>query len=133
MVGSFPVSSKFGLAQGFDRYDETFTESFALNGEASFDALRVPADRSEGAESVPSIPHDSVGADPDVTNVAVAWLRQSVEQPFFLWVHYIGPHSRPNTPSDGILRMRKTHVETYDAKVKVPIARLDASSKNSEC
>ncbi len=66
-VGAAVLAAEFGLDRGFDRYDEQ-------NG----------GDRS----SVNGFPERSAE---DVTDQALAWL-QTIEGPYFLWVHYYDPH-----------------------------------------
>jgi arylsulfatase A-like enzyme/Tfp pilus assembly protein PilF len=69
-VSAFVLDRRFGLAQGFDAYDdETHRPGGALD-------LAVPA--RAGAET---------------TDAALAWLRdRSADRPFFLWAHYYDPH-----------------------------------------
>ena len=73
VVGSFVLDARFGLAQGFDLYDD-----------------RVP--RSGGAEWI-----DQRRAD-EVTDAALAWLSGRGERPFFLFVHYFDPHMLYDPP-----------------------------------
>ncbi len=61
-VSAFAVARRFGLARGFDVYDDDF------GGEEAQRPANVTTDR------------------------AVAWLAQTSEQPAFLWVHYYDPH-----------------------------------------
>jgi arylsulfatase A-like enzyme len=74
------VNANRGFAQGFDRFDE-------LN-----------------RERTPSEPEDLLGrvaADArEVTDRALDWLRQPPSTPFFLYVHYMDPHSGYHPPPD---------------------------------
>lgn len=82
VVASFPVASRFGFAQGFDSFDDRFTES--------------PVDdrRWEGHD----VPEDRFYSLADtVTDRALALLEavgSGPERPRdgFLWVHYFDPH-----------------------------------------
>ncbi|MDH7513914.1 MAG: sulfatase-like hydrolase/transferase [Clostridiales bacterium] len=73
-VSSFTVDSRFGLAQGFDVYDDRFAEGQA------FKAL------------------NSERKAEDVFAVFFRWLRGSQAQPFFCWVHFFDPHLPYNPP-----------------------------------
>ncbi len=67
-VSAFVLDARFGLDQGFERYDD------ALAGGAAY------GDFNERSAA-------------DVTDAATTWLRaRSSEQPFLLWVHYFDPH-----------------------------------------
>lgn len=67
-VGSFTTSRIFGLAQGFDTFDD--------------DMGRDPRGRQLSSRT-----GDRVVAG------AAAWLREHADRPFFLWVHLYDPHS----------------------------------------
>jgi arylsulfatase A-like enzyme/Tfp pilus assembly protein PilF len=61
-VSSFTLSGRFGLARGFEVYDETF-----------------PAGQAERTAAA-------------TTAAALAYLASAPRQPLFLWVHYYDPH-----------------------------------------
>jgi arylsulfatase A-like enzyme/tetratricopeptide (TPR) repeat protein len=67
-VSGYPVERRFGLARGFERYDD------------EFGAGRVERSSRE------------------TTNRALAWLASAGERPFFLWVHYYDPHDPYTPP-----------------------------------
>ncbi|MBW2289846.1 MAG: sulfatase [Deltaproteobacteria bacterium] len=70
-VGAFVLDRRFGLAQGFDWYDDAISEQ---RTSGSFGFAERPA--------------------PAVTDAALAWLsEQPPNRPFFLWVHYFDPHA----------------------------------------
>lgn len=73
-VNTFVLNSRFGLAQGFDNYDQYPPEGRPTRGPR----------RADG-----------------VTDAATAWISKHLEadpgQPFFAWVHYFDPH-RPYAP-----------------------------------
>lgn len=73
-ISGLPLSRQFGLARGFDVYDEDFGK----------DAAGKP--RSER-------PADAT------TDAAVAYLASDRPRPFFLWVHYFDPHE-PYAPPE---------------------------------
>lgn len=75
-IGAFPLDKRFGLAQGFDVYDQQY-------------AVRSPrriffAERKAEA----------------VVDAALAWLaRQTGDRPWFLWVHLFDPHQPYDPPA----------------------------------
>lgn len=62
-VSSFVLARRFGLARGFDHYDD-----------------ELPPRSAERASS-------------ETTDRAIAYLRQPSEKPLLLWVHYFDPHT----------------------------------------
>ncbi|PWT92306.1 MAG: hypothetical protein C5B54_03740 [Acidobacteria bacterium] len=65
-IGSFSLDSRFGLAQGFDIYDENYPTTATK--------VTMPERRAE-----------------DVANAALKWL-SSNKGPWFVWVHFFDPH-----------------------------------------
>ena len=85
-VSSFVVERRFGLARGFDHYDDDF------RGAAHSSPLR----RWEG--HVLEAPYDRRAGE--TTERALAWLAARHDaRPFFLWVHYFDPHSPYDPPA----------------------------------
>lgn len=82
IVGAFVMDQQFGIAQGFDHYDDEFESG-----------MTVPGDYPE-----------RLGGD--VTGVAVDWLDKQGDQPFFLFLHYFDPHHpyRPPEPFNAIFQ-----------------------------
>jgi choline-sulfatase len=76
-VSSKAVSRHYGLAQGFDTYDDHMTTR-DLEG-------RLPGVFPERRASV-------------TTDHALAWLAQNGQRKFFLWVHYYDPHDPYDPP-----------------------------------
>ncbi len=80
-VSAAPLDARYGLARGFDLYDDTFPT------------------RPGGMHSFPERRGN------ETTGPALAWL-DSVprDRPLFLWVHYFDPHApyAPPSPFDGI-------------------------------
>jgi arylsulfatase A-like enzyme/tetratricopeptide (TPR) repeat protein len=64
-VGGYPLRAAFGLARGFDRYDDDFLRAAGT--------VERPAD--------------------EVVRAAAAWIDQHQSQPFFAWLHLFDPHS----------------------------------------
>src|SRR5262249_11106472 len=76
VVSAFVLDRSFGLARGFDFYDDAFdAQAFAQR-----DLGLV--DRRAG-ESVTR---------------AVAWLKKNSQRPFFFWLHLYDPHSPYDAP-----------------------------------
>jgi choline-sulfatase len=61
-VSAFPLARRFGLARGFEVYDD-----------------ELPTGSEERSAE-------------ETTNRALAWLERSPGRPLFLWVHYFDPH-----------------------------------------
>jgi arylsulfatase A-like enzyme len=71
VVGAFVLDRRFGLAQGFDSYDDAISDK-RTSGSFGFAERQAPA----------------------VTDAALAWLSdQPADRPVFLWVHYFDPHA----------------------------------------
>jgi arylsulfatase A-like enzyme len=122
VIGSFPLNSIYGLDQGFDVYDDLLDASSV--GGSDRQVAPVPSRRSEdvkeqNADNPPMIPSSAVRLDPEVTKIAAQWLRRSSGRPFFLWVHYLGPHSRPTPRLKSAAEHMRRHVKRYDSKLRV--------------
>ena len=74
-VASFSVDSRFGLDQGFDRYDDDFQAG------SPFKALNAERKAEQVFETF------------------AAWLKQGPPEPFLAWVHLFDPHLPYNPPS----------------------------------
>jgi len=86
-VGAFVLDRRFGLARGFQTYDDEI-------------------ERSPGA----TVSLEAERPGPEVMDRALAWLGQDDSKPFFLWVHLYDAHA-PYSPSyDG-------EIATVDAQV----------------
>jgi len=81
-VSAFPLGRAFGLARGFDVYDDVFTP-------LPFRRLPDATDPGEGYPDRTAI---------ETVDRALAWLAQR-KGPFFLWVHLHAPH-KPHTPPE---------------------------------
>jgi arylsulfatase A-like enzyme/tetratricopeptide (TPR) repeat protein len=89
-VGAYVLDRRFGLAEGFDTYDD-----------------KVQRDR----EAMGRLEAERPGAD--VINTALTWLGQG-RTPFFLWVHLYDPHAPYTPPSDFLA---KAGGNGYDGEV----------------
>ena len=94
-VSSFILARRFGLARGFDLYDDT-----------------LPARRLERTSR-------------ETTDAAVAYLSQASTQPLFLWVHYFDPHTPYAPPAAETLSDAKSRYLAEVAEMDRQMARLD--------
>lgn len=86
-TSAFPVTRRFGLAQGFDLFEESFVT----------DAGRV------GADGALNTGTSQRRAD-ETTDLALAWLaRDPGAEPRFVWVHYFDPHDVFVLPPDEVI------------------------------
>lgn len=84
-VSAFPLDRRFGLARGFDEYDDQL-------GRGPGDR---PLNERPGAQTVAR---------------AIAWLDAHRTEPFFLWVHLFEPHAPYGTPTE--VGSRESAVQT---------------------
>jgi len=87
VVSSYVLSARFGYGQGFESYDEDFSQARTPSGVTLWEGKRI-----EGK---------FYGRADDTTRRALEWLgaRRSPEKPFFLFVHYFDPHD-PYAPPE---------------------------------
>ena len=78
VIGSFPLDHKFGLAQGFDFYDDHVTAS-------------TENYRGDRLGLAPAVFFDERPAAL-VNEAILPWLRERGDRPFFAWIHYWDPH-----------------------------------------
>ena len=110
-VGSYVLHSRWGIAQGYETYDDSFDYS-GLESRSLTDVER-PAG--------------------SVVDRALEWLRAKHrgERPFYLWVHLYDPHE-PYAPPDEYRRRARTayagEVMYADAQVARLLDALDALS-----
>jgi choline-sulfatase len=80
VVGSYVVAARFGLAQGFETYDDAF--DYSEIERRSLTELERPAGQ--------------------VVDRTLDWLRRErrADRPFYLWVHLYDPHDPYNPPEE---------------------------------
>ncbi len=76
VISAFVLDRSWGLARGFDFYDDAFSARTFEKKETSL------VDRPAGE----SVAH------------AIAWLKKTPRRPFFLWLHLYDPHSPYESP-----------------------------------
>src|SRR5712691_6813553 len=111
-VSAFALAKRFGLARGFDVYDEDFG-----------------AERAERTAK-------------ETTDRVLAWLDQNSAQPLFLWVHYYDPHYPYTPPEPYKTRYAKQPyygevasmdeelgrlVAAFEQRIKLPVAIIIAA------
>jgi arylsulfatase A-like enzyme len=107
IVSSFPLSARFGLAQGFDRFDDEFDPARASVSLEEWEGNRIPAGFDRRAD--------------ETTRRAQRWLwARDRARPFFLFVHYFDPHSPYAVPKG------------FDPQLPLPPARDDAIGSSLE-
>jgi arylsulfatase A-like enzyme/Flp pilus assembly protein TadD len=92
VVSSFVLDRSWGLARGFDFYDDAFSGSAFIEKDLAL------VDRR---------------ADASVTR-AVNWLRKTPRRPFFLWLHLYDPHSPYDPPEPYKTQYRE---RPYDGEI----------------
>lgn len=100
-VGAFVLDHRFGLARGFEAYDDDIPRD--PNSTSSFDA-----ERPAGA----------------VIDRALRWLAQPDSRPFFAWIHLYDPHAPYEAPEPFRTRFRSAPYDGEIAYVDSQIARL---------
>ena len=120
VVSAFVLDRKFGLAQGFDEYDDRIPLEETSWKKSDFQGQRVPR--------VPDRRSDFT------SDRAIQWLRtrRDPQRPFFMFVHYFAPHypyvpppevAASFVPPDATRHSHEEAVGLYDAE----IAFADAS------
>jgi len=133
-VGSFPLDSIYQLDQGFAHYDDEFTDPiwiFPDHRPEPTESRFLEDPEEQALFTLTKIANDSRREDADVTDAALAWLRERLEpadeddpeaaeekaRPFFVWVHYFGPHGQPDWRVSAEERERR-QIESYDPSVR---------------
>jgi choline-sulfatase len=92
VVSAFVLDRSWGLARGFDFYDDAFAPEAFVNRDLGL------VDRRAG---------ESVGR-------ALAWLKNNPRRPFFFWLHLYDPHS-PYDPPEPYRTQYRGHL--YDGEI----------------
>ncbi|MHC4992979.1 MAG: sulfatase family protein [Planctomycetota bacterium] len=87
-VSAFPAGSRFGLAQGFDTFNEDFLDEPVEQIVGPGGAVNTGRNQREAGET---------------TTLALDWLALA-QGPFFLWVHYFDPHDPQVIPPPEFLK-----------------------------
>ncbi|HJS59707.1 MAG TPA: sulfatase-like hydrolase/transferase [Vicinamibacteria bacterium] len=95
-VSAFVLDSRWGIAQGFDRFFDEFDFS-KFEKAAGMDAIQRP-----GRETV---------------DAALAWLAEDRRKPFFAWVHLYDPHTPYTAPPEQAALFPRGLLGAYDAEI----------------
>jgi arylsulfatase A-like enzyme len=120
VVGSFPLDAIYQLDQGFDVYDDTFTTPIWVYPDHEPESLESEFRENPEDQAMFVLAkalNDSRRSDAEVTDAALAILEGGLAEPFFLWVHYFGPHSKPDWTIPESARERR-HRAQYDPDVR---------------
>lgn len=101
-VSAFVLAKEFGLAQGFDHYDEVAS-----------DAAR------DTAFTIPERPAR------ETVDRALAWIEQQPEEtPTFIWLHFFDPHAPYTPPPEYGRQFGSTARDRYDAEIRAMDAAI---------
>jgi choline-sulfatase len=92
VISAFVLDRSWGLARGFDFYDDAFSA-------ATFEKKDIGLVDRRAGESVAR---------------AIAWLKKTPQRPFFLWLHLYDPHS-PYDPPEPYRSEYRGHL--YDGEI----------------
>jgi arylsulfatase A-like enzyme len=100
IIGGAFLTSSFGVAQGFEVYNDHFSwDDFFLRSEwIQF----YPVQKFSQLMRIPShllFPPNAQRRADLINQYAVRWLKSGDERPFFLFLNYFDPHSPYNPPS----------------------------------
>ncbi|NQY91726.1 MAG: sulfatase-like hydrolase/transferase [Deltaproteobacteria bacterium] len=84
-IGGFPLVREFGLAQGFDFYDDDIT--------GNREDFRGRPGRRQGRTWYDERPAA------EVNDAILPWLREHIDERFFVWLHYWDPHHPHGAPA----------------------------------
>jgi len=87
-VGAYVLHSKWGLGQGFDRYDDDFRTGQNKASDPSQKLINDAVERRGG----------------EVSRSALNWIRGQARQPFFCWIHLFDPHDPYQPPEPYLSR-----------------------------
>ena len=109
-VGAYALDRRFGLARGFETYDDQVTRDWDA-------ADRLEAERPAGA----------------VVDAALAWMDRVQDRPYFLWVHLYDPHAPYTAPEPFRTRFAAApydgEVAYADAEAGRLLARLSTAER----
>jgi arylsulfatase A-like enzyme len=107
IVGNFALDSSFGLAQGFAFFDDAMTQHMAPPAARP----RVPPGASWWRRFRGTRPAQRLASE--ISDAGLAWLDRNGGAPFFLWLHYMDPHTPYRPPPE----YREPGRHPYDGEV----------------
>jgi choline-sulfatase len=114
-VGAYVLDERYGLAQGFDRYDDQVTPGGSSRKSGHFNERNAAA----------------------VTNAALRWFEEELpkagDRPLFTWVHYFDAHHPYEPPGEFGTRFRSRpydgEIAYIDSQLGRLIGALDAAGR----
>jgi arylsulfatase A-like enzyme len=96
VVSEFDLDPVFQLNQGFDAYDAHFEAPEVISGEqrVHWPSIFYGDFNYDRQLRRRKLQIDAMRGDAHTSDAAIGWLRRTDARPFFLWVHYFGPHER---------------------------------------
>lgn len=95
VMGSMVLGNRYGTAQGFDHFDDRFTQPIPGLPVAERRAARI-------------------------SELGAAWIREHRDRPWFAWLHYFDPHD----PYDPPAPYDRTCARPYDGEIAYTDAHL---------
>lgn len=119
IVGSCALDRHFGFDQGFDSYDDEMNKPLFLDPD---NVLDDPALQEKGTTNdrwlFSRLRSDAYRPDNEVADRAIAWLDHHDQHPFFLWVHFFGPHEKERPPKGSSPQWVAAQIAAYDPAVE---------------
>ncbi len=127
IMGSFPLDSVYGLDQGFAIYDDEFSlPIFKIPGKVIED---IPSYLDEDPHIqqkflIKKLSNNAYRPDRQVSDAAIRWLEEDYDgRPFFLWVHYYGPHEKIGWHKP-LAEQEPDMIAAYDGDVEIADAQV---------
>jgi len=121
VVASFPLDSVYGLDQGFETYSDEFSMPMIATADTPVEHVESRSPEGDGTgnkATLKKFQNDAYRPDEDVTDAAIHWLETiRGDRPFFLWVHYFGPHEKLRGDV-GFVDQEPAIVKAYDPDVE---------------
>jgi arylsulfatase A-like enzyme len=97
VIGNFALEHRFGIDQGFGSFDDEMTRH--MRGEEAKRRATGVTEEGETWWRNHLRTQDSQRSADEVTDAAIAVLKQGGQRPFFLWAHYMDPHGPYRPPA----------------------------------
>jgi choline-sulfatase len=117
-VSSYPVSRRFGLAQGFAHFDDTFHKADSKVRMQEWEDLTVDGGFDRNGQAT--------------VDAALAWLEtEATASPLFLWLHLFDPHG-PHRPNDAAKKFAPQFIRPGMTPQQQRIALYDANVRYAD-
>lgn len=115
-VSAFVLDRQFGLAQGFQHYDDEM-ELPLLEGDPE-EIVRIESLPEEERRWLAQQASPYQRRADAVTRRALEWIERNGAEPFFLWVHYFDPHMDYTPPEPWDRRYDPDYAGELDGRAK---------------